>query len=111
MAALATQNLVNAGTAPTFGPASASDTAAVGNGGNTFLVYKNTNASSRTVTVVVNGNLEYGLPKPDPTFTLAATNGEVWIPLRKDYDNGTGRADITVTPAVADVTVAVVRVS
>jgi hypothetical protein len=109
MAALVTQKIVKAGTKPTLVPASASDTAEVGNGVNTFLVYKNTNAATRTVTIAVPGDTDYGEPLPDPTYTLAATTGELWIPLRKDFAVD-GRATVTVTPAVTDVTVAVVRV-
>jgi hypothetical protein len=110
MAALSTFSLVNAGTAPTFAAASTSDTAQVGNGGNIFVVYKNTDSSSKTVTVTVAGNNEYGQPNPDPAYTVAATTGEVWIPLRKAYDDGTGRATLTLSNATG-VTVAVVKVS
>ena len=110
MAALTTQNIVAAGTAPTFGAAASSDTAEVGNGVNTFVVYKNTNASTRTVTVTVPGNLSYGQASPDPTFTLGATTGELWIPLRKEYDAGDGSGRCTITlSATTNVTVAVVR--
>lgn len=113
MAALTTQNIVAAGTAPTFGAAAASDTAEVGSGVNSFAIYRNTNAASRTVTVTVPGNLSYGQATPNPAFTLAAgdvTPTEKWIPLRKEYDvsDGTGRCAIT-TSAQAGVTVAIVR--
>lgn len=109
MAALSTQNIVNAGTAPTFGAAATSDTAEVGNGTNTIAVYKNT-GTQKTVTVTVPGNTSYGQANPDPALTLAATTGELWIPLRKEYDagDGTGRCTITVDDATA-VTVAIVR--
>lgn len=112
MAALTTQNIVNAGTAPTFGAAAASDTAEVGSGTNTFVVYKNGHATlPRTVTIAVPGNTSYGQPTPDPAIVVPAV-GEVWIPLRKEYDAGTGtaRATITASDAAADLTVAVVRV-
>lgn len=112
MANLATQNIVDAGTAPTFAAAAASDTAEVGNGRNTFVVYKNAHAADpRTVTVTVPGNLSYGQPTPDPAIVVPAL-GEVWIPLRKEYDagDGTGRATLSVSDSAADVTVAVVRV-
>jgi hypothetical protein len=113
MAALTTQNVVDAGTAPTFDAAAAtSNTAEVGNGKNTFYVVKNSNAATRTVTITVAGNTDYGQPTPDPVITVAALTGEVWIPLRKAYDaaDGTGRATI-VLEATAGVTHAVVRVS
>jgi hypothetical protein len=111
MAALTTQKIVNAGTAPTFTAAAASDTAEIGNGVNTFVVYKNSDEASRTVTVTVPGDTDYGQPTPDPALTLAADDGELWIPLRKAYDpsDGTGRATLAVTPSASGVTVAVVR--
>jgi len=116
MAALTTQQLVDAGTAPAFGAASASDTAEVGSGRNTFAVYRNTGAAAVTVTVVAPGNTSYGEPMPDPEYALAdgsTTPTEVWIPLRKEYVDrataGAGRCTIIVdTPA--DVDVAIVRV-
>lgn len=108
MAALTTQNIVNAGTAPTFGAAAASDTAEVGNGTNTFAVYK-TAGTSTNVTITVPGNNSYGQANPDPVIALGAT-AEAWIPLRKEFDagDGTGRCTIT-TSAQTNVTVAIVR--
>lgn len=113
MAALTTQNIVNAGTAPTFGAAAASDTAEVGNGTNTFVVYKNASGvNAKTVTITVPGNTDYGQANPDPAIVIG-TNSEVWIPLRKAYDaaDGSGRCTlaITGTGGATDVTVAVVR--
>lgn len=111
MAALTTQNIVDAGTAPTFAAAAAtSNTVEIGNGYNTFYVVKNTNGATRTVTITAPGNNDYGQPNPDPVLTVAATTGELWIPLRKAYDpaDGTGRATI-VLEATAGVTHAVVR--
>lgn len=115
MAALTTQSLVAAGTAPTSVAAAASDTAEVGNGINTFARYRNTSATPSTVTVVVPGNTSYGAANPDPAFVLAdgsVTPTEFWIPLRKEYDasDGTGRCTIT-TSSQTGVTVAIVRVS
>lgn len=114
MGALTVQPLVNAGTAPNFSlnTPTTSDTAAYGTGGNTFAVYRNTDGSPHTVTVVVPGNNNYGVANPDPTYVVAATNGERWIPLRRDYDNGLGLGTATLTlDATTGVTVAVVRVS
>jgi hypothetical protein len=113
MAALTTQNIVAAGTAPTLGAAAASDTAEVGNGTNTFARYKNTSATVTTVTVVVPGTLITGDAFPDKAYSLAdgsVTPTEVWIPLRKEYDaaDGTGRCEIT-TSNQTGITVAVVR--
>lgn len=110
MAALSTQNIVAAGTPPTFAAAATSDTAEVGNGVNTFAVYKNTDASTEVITVVVPGNTSYGQPNPDPALTIGANTGELWIPLRKEYDaaDGTGRCTITMADATG-ITVAIVR--
>lgn len=114
MADLVTRKLVDAGTAPTFGNSSASDTAECGNGKNTFVVYRNTGGSDAVVTIVVPGNTSYGQPEPDPAITVPATTGEVWIPLRKEYvDSGTagvGRCTITATNSGATLKVAVVQV-
>lgn len=112
MAALTTQNLSNTGAAPTFGAAAASDTVEVGNGHNSFVVYKNGSGGSINVTVVVPGNNTYGEPNPDKIVAVGA-GAEKWIPLRREYADpavaGVGRATIT-TSAQTSVTVAVVRV-
>jgi hypothetical protein len=110
MAALTTQPLVDAGTAPTFGNSSASDTAEIGSGHNTFLVYRNTGGSDAEVTIDVPGNTSYGEPTPNKVVTVPATTGEKWIPLRKEYNSGAGRAVITATNSGATLKVAVVRV-
>lgn len=112
MAALTTQLLVDAGTKPTYVNSSASDTAEVGNGVNTFLHYKNTGGSIAVITVVVPGNTSYGQANPDPAISVAATTGEGWIPLRKIYDagDGSGRATITATNSGATLQVAVIQV-
>lgn len=113
MAALATQKVVDAGTKPTFGAAAISDTAQVGNGINTFVIYRNTEAVAKVVTITAPGNTEYGQPFPDPAIALPATTGEIWIPMRKAYDpaDGSGRATLTLTTGTATgVTVAVVQV-
>lgn len=111
MAALTTQKIVDAGTPPTFVAATASDTAVVGNGLNTFVVYKNTSATPCSVTVVAPGNTSYGQANPDPLLTLPITTGELWIPMRKAYDpgDGTGRATLTTSAQAAGITVAVVQ--
>lgn len=111
MALLTTQDIVDAGTAPTLVAASASDTCDVGNGRNVFAVYKNTNGVARNVTVVVPGNTTYGQLMPDPIINLPLTTGEKWIPLRLEYrDPVTGLATLTLD-ATPGVTVAIVRMS
>lgn len=111
MAALTVQHLSVAGTAPTFGTPTTSDTAPVGNGSNTFAVYRNTDTSSHTVTLAYTPGTtsDYGATITNPTFTVAATSGEVWIPLRKSADNGTGSATLTLD-AVTGMKVAIVQV-
>lgn len=120
MAALSTQELVDAGTAPTLsGAASTSDTAEVGNGHNTFLVVTNGDAAAHVVKIVAPGNTNYGQPNPDPAITVAAS-GTAWIPLRKEYADaanaGVGRCTVNTfaadgtTADATSVTVAVVRV-
>lgn len=112
MAALTTQNIVNAGTKPSLVAAAASDTAEIGSGHNTFVVYKNTEAVTKAITVTAPGSTEYGQANPDPVIALASTTGEIWIPLRKEYDDGTGRATLSITTGtLTNVTVAVVRMS
>jgi hypothetical protein len=118
MAALTTQTLVNAGTAPTLGAKALSDTAEVGNGHNTFLRVRNSDAEAKVITVVVPGNTTYGAANPDPTYNLGVGNvtpTEVWIPLRKEYADpavaGQGRCTVTISTGTATgVTVAVVKV-
>jgi hypothetical protein len=114
MAALTTQRLNNTGAAPSFGNSSASDTAEVGNGANTFVVYKNTGGSNAVVTIVVPGTTTYGETTPDKVVTVPLTSGEKWIPLRKEYSDpavaGVGRCTITATNSGATLQVAVVQV-
>lgn len=109
MAVLTVSPVVDAGTAPAFVAASGADTAPIGTGHNTFLHYKNASASSVTVTVNGQGTTDYGVAEPNNVITVAAA-GEALIPLRKDYDNGTGYAAVGVAP-VTSVTVAVVQVA
>lgn len=116
MAALTVQTLVDAGTKPTFAAPTLTDTADLGNGKNTFLVYKNTDASNiKTVTITVPGNNSYGQANPDPAITVGTVTGEVWIPLRKEYDDLSGNnvAAITIsgTGGVTGLTCALVRVN
>jgi hypothetical protein len=110
MTAHATQFVVAEGTAPTFVAATAADTVEVGNGKNTFLVVKNSGAEG-TVTIPVPGNTSYGELNPSSVTTVAATTGEAWIPLRKEFQDstaGVGRAKVT--SAVGTFTYAVVQV-
>ncbi|USC17037.1 hypothetical protein [Rhodococcus sp. 11-3] len=109
MAALSTQVIEDDGFYPTFAAAAASDTAEIGSGRNTYAHYKNDSGSSVTVTVLVPGTTFFGLANPDNAVVVAA-GAETLIPLRKAYDDGTGRATIT-TSSQTSVTVAVVKVA
>lgn len=112
MAALTTQSLVAAGTAPTTTtPTVAGDTVEVGNGYNTFAVYRNT-TTAKTITLVLSHlNDVSGRTLANKTYALAAP-GEVWIPLKKEYANdalnGVGRAQITIDTNVT-ATVSIVQ--
>src|SRR5262245_6185426 len=77
----------------------------------TFLFYRNTNAATRRVVVVVPGTL-FGQALVDVTVTLPATTGERLIgPLDHALANPTTRrVDITYPDGVVGVTVAAVRI-
>ena len=120
MAALSTQNLVDAGTPPTLsGSAATSDTALVGNGHNTFVYYENTDSAAHVVKIVAPGTNAYGQPNPDPTYNIAV-GAKLWIPLRREYTDtavaGVGRCTLNVfaadgtTPNATGVKVAVIQV-
>lgn len=75
-----------------------------------FLLYENSNASVRNITVVVPGT-QYGQNRPDIARQIAATTGRALIgPLVSDLaDPTTGLITITID-ATAGVTVAACRV-
>lgn len=113
MAALVTQEVPNNGLVPTFANASggAGDTAEIGGGGN-FLVLKNTSAGTVTYTITVPGNTFFGLANPDHAVSVIAGDTK-YVPLRKEYDDGTGRATVVLTTGTpgSTIQIAVVRVS
>ena len=98
----------SAGLVPVYGAANASDTFNVFGPG-VFLYVKNTNASTRTITLTT-PNAYRGLAVADPGPTIAATTGELILgPLMQDLymDPSTGVG--TVTPsATPGVTLALV---
>jgi hypothetical protein len=108
MAVLPVRTLTDNGVVPTLVPASASDTAAIGNGVNNFAVYTNGSGASVTVTVHGQGTTDYGKPLADNVLTVAA-GASLWIPLRDDYKDGTGHAVISLSLATS-VTAAVIQV-
>lgn len=110
MALLTTQEIGYAGTLPTLGAASTSDTFVPDD--RTFLWYKNSNGATRDITVATTKTGVGGLAIADVTVTIAVTTGEEMIgpfPAQHFADASTGLATVTVT-ASAGVTVAVVRV-
>lgn len=108
MALLTTQQIDITGSDVTHAAASTSDT--VNPSPRTFVWYKNTNASSRTITVVVPGS-RFGQDLADVEVTLPATTGEKVIgPLTRELaDPSTGLVTVTLD-ADTDVTVAAVRI-
>lgn len=110
MALLSTQvPTPTAGLVPTYSAANASDTFTPTD--RTFLYVKNTNASTRTITITTPGTVR-GLAVADPGPTIAATTGELVLgPFPADLyaDPTTGLC--TVTPsASAGVTYAVIQI-
>ena len=88
----------------------ASNRADIGTGSNTFLRVTNTTGSSVLVTVLGAGNTSYGVAKPGNAITVAATTGEAWIPLRKEYDQGDGLgATVTFGTTGAGISAALIR--
>lgn len=113
MATFTVQSMVDAGTKPnmTLNTVTASDRFDVGSGTNTFVRYTNTSGSPVTVTVKGSGTTSYAVSKPDNVLTLAATTGELWIPLRKEYDQGDGLGAQITTSAQTNVQAALIRYS
>lgn len=109
MALLTAQQVTIGGATITFGAAAASDTIAPD--GRVALIYRNTNAATRDITVVVPGTY-YAQNLTDVVVPIAATTGEEFIgPIdAKLADPLTGLVTVTVTPAIAGVTVAAIRV-
>ena len=110
MALLATQTAPVNGVAPTFSAANASDTFVAGP--NVLLYVKNTNASTRTITLTTPAT-SHGLAVADPSNTIGATTGEL---IFGGFDSATYNDPTTgvctVTPsATAGVSYAVVQVS
>lgn len=107
MAEITPHTLVKAGTKPTYNNAAAGDTAKCGSG--YFLIVKNGSGSPITLGITVPGNNEYGEANPDPSWTVAATTGEVWIPLLEAYrDPADNLAHLTYS-ATTTVTRAVIK--
>lgn len=109
MALLATQvPTINAGLAPAYTAASASDTCLPGL--QTFLLVENSNAATRTIQLTTPGSYR-GLALPDPAPTIAATTGRLVLgPLDPAIYADPVTGLVTITPsATPGVTYAVVQ--
>jgi hypothetical protein len=108
MALLAPQQITIGGATITLAAANSSDTVVPDS--RLFLLYRNTNAATRDIAVVVPGAY-YGQNLTDVTVTIAGTTGEEFIgPIdSKLADPVTGLVTVTVT-ATAGMTVAAVRI-
>jgi glycine cleavage system regulatory protein len=100
------------GAVPSLTAAAATDTFdAPREQGSRFIVYKNTNASTRTVTV----NLpaadkdQYGRALTDIANTLGATTGELWIPVHPAMADASNIITVDVS-ATTDVTVGYIEI-
>lgn len=113
MATLSVQTMVDAGTKPTGVLPGATDRADIGSGTNTFLVYTNTSGTPFNVTITGAGTTSYNVAKPsNGPLTCAATTGELWVPLRKEYDQGDGLgASVTTSAQPAGALVKLVRLA
>jgi hypothetical protein len=73
------------------------------------LVFRNGDASSKTITLVVPGNTEWGLANPDPTYVVVAGATCYIGPLpQRLADPTTGVVSFTYSPNVTACTVAAV---
>jgi hypothetical protein len=108
MALLTAQQVAITGTTVTYATPTTSDTVAPDE--RAFWHVKNTNASTRTATVVVPGTT-FGQANADVAVTVGATTGDEMIgPLVPALaDPSTGLITLTLS-SVTDVTAAIVRV-
>jgi hypothetical protein len=108
MALISTFTPTTVGTAPTFAAAAAGDTARPGK--HALLVVKNTNAATRDITLKYPGTLPSGDAIPDKVYTIAATTGELWIPLLPEYADPATSGQVVITwSATTNVTRAVIN--
>lgn len=109
MAQMAVQKIVDAGTAPTFNPVTANDTAVIGSGHDSFVHVKNAGTGACTVTIT-DFYLNDDGDTTQPHVVTVANGAEALIPLRKSYDKGDGTgAQIAYSP-ITSVTSALVVV-
>jgi len=110
MALLAAQQISITGLNPTFAAANSSDTIVPDD--RVILIYLNTNAATRTISLVTPTKLDqFGQALPNVDVVIAAVTGrEVIGPIDQSFaDPATGLATITLS-ATTNVTVAAVRI-
>lgn len=109
MALLPIQTIKAAGTAPTYGAATAGGDKVSLAAPNTWLHVKNGGASSMTVTVTTQNNAYKGLTVPDRIVTVAATGEQMIGPLDAGlHSDINGQASIAYS-AVTSVTIGAFR--
>lgn len=111
MALLAAQEILLAGTTPSYTAVNASDTFAPGP--DIFLHVKNTNAATRDVGIATTKTGVGGLAIADAGGTIPATTGDKMygpFPANHFADASTGLATVTYT-ATAGVTAALLKLS
>lgn len=116
MASIALQTMAFAGITPSYSAASASDTVpGVTPDDRVFLHYKNTNASTATVTIVpiVASRTVPGIGvvfTPSLVVTIPANTGDKMVgPIPPDYIDATGGITMAHTGTITNLTVAPVR--
>lgn len=109
MALLSYQQIDVAGTAKTYGAATATTGDAVTPDDRGFVHVKNGSGAGITVTLVVPGS-QYGQARPDITISIAAGADRMIGPMVADLADPTdGQIDV-ICSAVTSVTIAAVRV-
>lgn len=97
MATIVAQNIVDAGTEPTFSSSNLVDSYPIGTGHNSFACFKSTDGTNiKTLTITSNFVMDNGDLGPNHVVSLPV-NGVVKIPMRKSYDDGTGHATVTIS--------------
>lgn len=111
MAQLTVQTMTTAGMTPTYAAAANSSTIGASDAltGGVFLHVKNTNGSSMTVTITDPGASAAGSTVTSAAITVAATTGDVMIPILPAHVNNSTQAVAITYSALTSVTVAAIR--
>ena len=111
MALLTTQSITKAGLNPLASVACTAGGDTVRIADRTFLIFKNADASAKTITLDVPGNTDYGVAKPDVAVIVAAGNTAVIGPIDSTFlqpGSSPGTANITYS-AVTGCTISAVQ--